>query len=483
MKKTIIILGGNSLKNVKWIENIKKELENEYDVVLLKYNNWVNNKGDLDIEVEIEKLKKICSNYNNYIIVAKSIGILLSLIGIERKVINPEILIAMGVPLDFLKNYNYDLEDLFLKTSYTTKILVIQQKKDYQGSFIDVSKILPSSIPLIPINGSDHAYNNLFLLKKYIDSFIKLNSTTYICEDVDANSFEEAIKYIDNNRKKYKFYNNWLSDGENKILYFKYKTIGYIAKRVNYKKAKIELENAKMLNQLFTQEKINLKYNYIIETPYYYKINSKYGYLVSKYYGLDLNQLFYSNYDQNNKDIYSIFKEMYNFFRIHKIRYNGFLPRNIIIDNKKVYLIDFEDINRKSNIAVETNIKIGWSYFIEDINLNIESPLEYNDTFSSKFILSNNYKKYKNPYYIALKAEANQMFKMDDIINTLSKYISLDTEIFLDVILYEQNNNENKKELQGMLYSISQYIRLIECFKSNSEVKKEVQKLIYKLLY
>lgn len=178
MPKKIILLGGNSKKNIKWLQNMTNTLENSYsNVIPMKYSHWDLPEWEgINIEKEIDKLKILVKNTDDYIVVAKSVGILVTLLAIEQGVIYPKMIIAMGVPILFLENYNYDIQKLFTNASKDRKILIIQQTNDVIGNAELVREIVPSNIPLLKIAGSNHQYNCFKLLSKHINQFIKSNN-------------------------------------------------------------------------------------------------------------------------------------------------------------------------------------------------------------------------------------------------------------------------------------------------------------------
>ena len=54
MKKNIIILGGNSSNNKKWLKQMELTYQKDYNVYGVYYDNWENNT-DIDFNIELEK--------------------------------------------------------------------------------------------------------------------------------------------------------------------------------------------------------------------------------------------------------------------------------------------------------------------------------------------------------------------------------------------------------------------------------------------
>lgn len=480
-KKNLLILGGNSKKNINWMKKMQEIYSLDYNVNVIEYDNWYFDKR-ISFEDELNKISNIIKKDEEYIIVAKSIGILLSVMAIKRKIVNPKLVVFMGVPLKFLEEENLELLDSLMKIRKQVKMLLIQQENDPQCSFKKLESRLNNKIPLISVKGNDHAYNEIKSLKKYIDEFIKLNTNNEV-KVVNGNNMNEVIRYIDKNRKNYKYYNNWLSDANNKILIFDYEGFVYIAKRTSKKKALKEIENAKILKGFFESNNIG-KFKYVVNIPLYYGITRCSGYLVAKYYGADFNQSFYNNMQNEISDLDGFVKDTFQLLMNNDIRYNGFIPRNVIFNNGNVFLIDFEDINQKSNIAVETTVKIAWSYFLKSsFSKNLEYDFSFEDKFATTF-KKYNLNEYLNPYYVALVAESfnKDNLKMDDVINTLSPYLSMEMEVLLDIILYEVSIGNFDCILKEKLASLSQVVRVLELVEKKSKIKSKIDDYINDIL-
>jgi hypothetical protein len=64
------------------------------------------------------------------------------------------------------------------------------------------------------------------------------------------------------------------------------------------------------------------------------------------------------------------------------ILHRGFLPRNTIIKNNKIYLIDWEDVVLSKNIVnkllqYKTSILVGWRYLTQITEGDIDATLSY----------------------------------------------------------------------------------------------------------
>lgn len=174
MHNDIIILGGNTSNNVKWLKQMVNVYKKNYNVFALSFDNWKDNSM-IDFKKEGKKLIQLCDKKENYIIIAKSVGAVLTAMEIEKKNITPSIFIVLGLPLKFSFENHIDIKKIFNKINDKCKILIIQQKFDPQGSVRKVVDMFGETILIKPINGNKHIYANFLPIKKEVDFFIESN--------------------------------------------------------------------------------------------------------------------------------------------------------------------------------------------------------------------------------------------------------------------------------------------------------------------
>ena len=104
----MVILGGYSNKNIAWVDKISSLYKDKYNVNVIKYNHWYN--GDFNLDDEVEKLSKL---KDNYIVIAKSIGTYITLLGLAKNYLNPKYVIFMGHPLLMYKEDSIDVKDTY----------------------------------------------------------------------------------------------------------------------------------------------------------------------------------------------------------------------------------------------------------------------------------------------------------------------------------------------------------------------------------
>lgn len=175
-KKHLLILGGNSKNNISWLNKFKNEFKENYEVNEIFYEHW-NNNGEIDFDKELKKIESIVYNIENYYIISKSIGSVISIIGMSKKIINPKKIIILGYPLNLLKNDDLTINSLLKDISKETEILIIQQENDPLGKYDDVVNEF-GNINVINISGNDHSYDNIDAIKTLIEKF--LNDVNYV---------------------------------------------------------------------------------------------------------------------------------------------------------------------------------------------------------------------------------------------------------------------------------------------------------------
>ena len=166
--KNILILGGHSKNNILWVKEMEKLFSNDYNVNIIKYDHW-NSNEEINFETELSKISNI---KDIDIVLAKSIGILVTIKAIKQNIIKPEKIIFMGYPLEALKADNIDVKDDIIDVN-NNNITLIQQTNDPQGSFEEIKKIFNDKISVVEINGNNHFYDDYQNLKVTIYNIIK----------------------------------------------------------------------------------------------------------------------------------------------------------------------------------------------------------------------------------------------------------------------------------------------------------------------
>lgn len=172
----LILLPGNSKENKVWIEEIEATFKNIFDSTKIQYYEHWNKKEEnlIDLGLELENLVDMVGENKDYIIFAKSAGVLLALRGIYEKVICPRKCLFVGTPVFWSRNKKFDV-DLWLK-NYSLPTLFIQKTNDPMISYIELMKVLEGrdveNYKIVEVAGNDHHYENVQELKTLTVDFL-----------------------------------------------------------------------------------------------------------------------------------------------------------------------------------------------------------------------------------------------------------------------------------------------------------------------
>lgn len=172
----LIILPGNSIKNKTWAEALKTALESQFDSIYIQqYSHWETGEKFLDLEQEINTIMKLTNDLKNYIIFAKSVGVILALKAISEKKLTPSKCIFAGLAFSWAKLQNIDI--ILLLKYYGISTLFIQNQNDPAISFQELSKLLKKlevrDYQLTKFSGNKHEYEDIEALNNLITRFTK----------------------------------------------------------------------------------------------------------------------------------------------------------------------------------------------------------------------------------------------------------------------------------------------------------------------
>lgn len=156
----MIFLPGFSNYNKKWAEETKKEIENEIDLTIHEWPHWQTGEAKEGwIDNEADKIvKEVGGEKVN--VLAKSVGTLVAVKILNKKLDLINKIVLCGIPLKSLKESDKENYDVLGKIS-AEKILVIQNENDMLGGFEEVNKMIKkinSNILVISKPKDDHDY-------------------------------------------------------------------------------------------------------------------------------------------------------------------------------------------------------------------------------------------------------------------------------------------------------------------------------------
>ncbi len=172
----------------------------------------------------------------------------------------------------------------------------------------------------------------------------------------------------------------------------------------------------------------------------------------------------------------NVFYKVKDILHYNKMYYNGFIPRNLILNDKEIYIIDFEDLNKKSENIINTTQVISWSYFVDFNILGICKNMSHYENLKFDKELEEILSNFPNIYQVAIIAESsyNSVRKIDDVINIISEYIIYEVELILDIIMYDYSMHNILCNFEDMLYSLSKKIKILASFYEYDKLKKIV---------
>ena len=158
------------------------------------------------------------------------------------------------------------------------------------------------------------------------------------------------------------------------------------------------MKNSLKFKNKFKNMKVN---NYNVKVVIPMLIQSEEGvYCVSKYKGLSLENYYYDNLDSINIFSINTLYSLLNEFLKKGIYYYDFVPRNVIVQDDNIHLVDFENVIFSSNlfydIRWQTNFLLNWSYIYDLSILKKHSKnLIENSENINNYTLSNFEKNFK----------------------------------------------------------------------------------------
>lgn len=183
---------------------------------------------------------------------------------------------------------------------------------------------------------------------------------------VTKNNFEDIIKEVYGD-DKYKFYlNSELIDVNDRFRIFSFNDKDYIIKKTTKTDGDLEISLALSAFNALEGIKVNDYTIRIVKPQIFY--DEELAYIVTEYMGTSLQEFAYDSTKKFPIGIDTLF-DILDLFLSRGVLYRGFLPRNTIVKDKVIYLLDWEDVvfdindNLTINLLWKTNFLLNWSYF------------------------------------------------------------------------------------------------------------------------
>ncbi len=158
--QSLIIPGKDSPENALWLQKASEQWQTlDYKVETIAYDHWDSSDQDINIPLELKKIAAY-SKPEQQVIIAKSIGVILTLIASQQQKILPKAAVFMGAPVK--EDQTRDFIELIMPAKFP--ILMIQQDSDKLTSFKNLEQIIYNTnnenISMVSIKGSDHIYDD-----------------------------------------------------------------------------------------------------------------------------------------------------------------------------------------------------------------------------------------------------------------------------------------------------------------------------------
>lgn len=171
----LILLPGNSVKNRVWISKVGQSLSELFDGTrILEYLHWDGKGGMIDLDAEAERVADLVSDLKEYVIFAKSAGVLLALKCVYEGRLEPSRGIFVGSAIGMGKRLGLDVSAW--ATACTFPTLWIQKTDDPAISFPRlrefVEKTEIENAVLKEMAGNDHEYAEINELNALVRDFM-----------------------------------------------------------------------------------------------------------------------------------------------------------------------------------------------------------------------------------------------------------------------------------------------------------------------
>ena len=162
----VLILGGHGDHNSKWVRQVAGVFQlRGHAVTFLDYRHW-GGKEPADKAYELDQAVRLAGLFNgDYIIVAKSLGTVIAVLGIQSGRLRPARCVFCGFPLKGVLDAREQIQlDMLPPTTF------IQHEFDPWGAASDVTEYVRrygnSSAQVEALPGSSHEYDELDYLMR-----------------------------------------------------------------------------------------------------------------------------------------------------------------------------------------------------------------------------------------------------------------------------------------------------------------------------
>jgi alpha-beta hydrolase superfamily lysophospholipase len=177
----LLLLPGNSQKSGEWLHAVEQSLTANFACTRRHdYRHWQTGEREINLSFETTALANIITDYEPYLVFAKSAGTMLALRAISEDILTPKACLFTGMPLVMVAEHSLPVVDWLQKT--TIPITILQNEHDPYGSFQHVSELVAAAncpnVTVVQAAGNTHDYNDFATLNAECVSLLQRLTTT-----------------------------------------------------------------------------------------------------------------------------------------------------------------------------------------------------------------------------------------------------------------------------------------------------------------
>lgn len=159
----LLLLPGNHISQREWIHAVEAALRDMFGTgQIVEYTHWDDpDRPAIDLEKELERLPPVVGEHRDWIWFAKSAGVMLGLMAVQRGLLSHQAAILVGTPMAWARGYQIDLAPWIRSLPGYT--LYIQQESDPTGSAAELDAALSDCescrYDLVVVPGDNHDYD------------------------------------------------------------------------------------------------------------------------------------------------------------------------------------------------------------------------------------------------------------------------------------------------------------------------------------
>lgn len=164
----VLILGGQSPRHKAWVRDVDAALKPYFDrLKFLDYRHWDDESLEPDLEYEVNCAAELAKDLGEYVVVAKSIGTVITSLAIARARLAPQKCLFLGFPLTVVERSLPGVADGITDLPET---IFVQNEDDPLGSssavkaYVEANPPLKYSFEALP--GDTHDYVDFELIAR-----------------------------------------------------------------------------------------------------------------------------------------------------------------------------------------------------------------------------------------------------------------------------------------------------------------------------